>query len=104
LSKRVVSEIMLTLLLVTAFGLSLSKVSVEASSEVRWAPEDYSILQGNPDRADPILPVFGDNKSFSRDFVPGEMVVSFKSNVSIEHVNGLVTTGFSSVDELNERY
>jgi len=38
------------------------------------------------------------------EFVPGEVLVGFRTSISVGLVNGTVTTGIESIDELNEQF
>ncbi|RLI43787.1 hypothetical protein DRO69_08855 [Candidatus Bathyarchaeota archaeon] len=117
LDREAVCETFLTLLLTGMLTLAFNVQP--ATSELKtWTVNDdgsvnFHMIQETMKAASPRDTIYihadlrhdphnSDNPE--PEFVPGQIILKFKLNVSIGQINGTVTTGIRSVDELNKRF
>jgi parallel beta-helix repeat protein len=98
----------MALILVQLFVISA--IVGALSTTVSATQNEADIITSNPDFAE--VPA-GEEVCFDRfdragdlefEFVPGEVLVKFRTGISTGSTNGIVTTGIASVDKLNRRF
>ena len=114
---KAVSGMMLTLLLIGMLTLAFNIQPVKAEPGT-WTVDDdgsadFRIIQEATNVANPLETThvhvgfyheLNNSDNPEPEFVPGEIILEFISNVSIEQSNSTVTTGIKSIDELNKRF